>query len=50
MNLKRYVFDIFTFVKDFVDMVSRDGRISTAGTRHEKQNRQKEWGSLNEQA
>ena len=34
MNLKRYASDIFTFVKDFVDMVLRDGRMLTTGTRY----------------
>jgi hypothetical protein len=45
MNLKCYAFDIFTFVKGLIDMVSGNGRIPDAKNKTGK----KEWGSLNEQ-
>ncbi len=38
MNLKRYASEIFTFVKDLVDMVSLDGRISNTKNRTGKKN------------
>jgi major membrane immunogen (membrane-anchored lipoprotein) len=44
-----YAFDIFTFVKDLVDIVLRDGRISTVETRYKNRTGKKVWRPLNEQ-